>query len=138
VELDEVSRILGFSDKTRRWAGRNVPPACQAAADQSFNNRSSSLDHSLAQQRYNELLIAQLPRPEGEVRVIDIGCGAGHLLRQLLDRGYRADGVIPARDLARAVRGRLADFPGYRSRLFECRLELVFFESDQSLLKRVM
>ncbi len=78
---------------------------------------------AVAQQRYNELLIAQLPGPEGEVRVLDIGCGAGHLLRQLLDRGYRADGVIPARDLAAAVRARLAGFPGYRSRLFECRLE---------------
>ena len=77
----------------------------------------------IAQQRYNEMLMAQLPEPNGEVRVLDIGCGAGHLLRQLLDRGYRADGVIPARDLAEAVRGRLADFPGYRSRLFECRLE---------------
>ena len=76
-----------------------------------------------AQQRYNDLLIAQLPKPEGEVHVLDIGCGAGHLLRQLLDRGYRADGVIPARDLADAVRRRLAGHAGHPSRLFECRLE---------------
>ena len=77
----------------------------------------------VAQQRYNEMLLAQLPRPQGEVRVLDIGCGAGHLLRQLLDRGYRADGVIPARDLAAAVRARIAGSSGHRSRLFECRLE---------------
>lgn len=76
-----------------------------------------------AQQRYNEMLIAQLPRPDGGIRVLDIGCGAGHLLRQLLDRGYRADGVVPARDLAEAVRSRLAGHAGYPSRLFECRLE---------------
>jgi len=78
---------------------------------------------AIAQQRYNEMLIAQLPKPDGGVRVLDIGCGAGHLLRQLLDRGYGADGVIPARDLADAVRLRLADHAGYKSRLFECRLE---------------
>jgi len=78
---------------------------------------------AIAQQRYNDMLIAQLPKPEGEVRVLDIGCGTGHLLSQLLDRGYRADGVIPARELAEAVRGRLADFSGYQARIFECRFE---------------
>ena len=76
-----------------------------------------------AQQRYNDLLIAQLPKPEREVRVLDIGCGTGHLLRQLLDRGYRADGVIPARDLGEAVRRRLAGYSGPQPRVFECRFE---------------
>ena len=76
-----------------------------------------------AQQRYNDMLIAQLPKSDREVRVLDIGCGTGHLLRQLLDRGYRADGVIPARDLADAVRRRLADRSGYQARIFECCFE---------------
>jgi len=76
-----------------------------------------------AQQRYNDMLIAQLPKPERGVRVLDIGCGTGQLLRQLLDRGYSADGVIPARDLADAVRRKLADHPGDRSRIFECGFE---------------
>jgi SAM-dependent methyltransferase len=76
-----------------------------------------------AQQRYNDMLIAQLPRPEREVRVLDIGCGTGHLLRQLLDRGYRADGVIPAKDLGDAVRQRLAGYAGSPPRIFECRFE---------------
>jgi SAM-dependent methyltransferase len=78
---------------------------------------------AVAQQRYNDMLIAQLPRPEREVRVLDIGCGTGQLLRQLLDRGYRADGVIPSKDLGDAVRRKLADRSGYRSRIFEGRFE---------------
>lgn len=76
-----------------------------------------------AQQRYNDMLIAQLPEPERGVRVLDIGCGTGHLLRQLLDRGYRADGVIPAKALGDALRRRLAGHAGHASRIFECRFE---------------
>jgi len=76
-----------------------------------------------AQQRYNDMLVAQLPAPEREVRVLDVGCGTGQLLRQLLDRGYSADGVIPAKDLVDAVRRKLAGRSGYRSRIFECNFE---------------
>ena len=76
-----------------------------------------------AQQRYNDMLIAQLPAPGREVRVLDIGCGTGHLLRQLLDRGYRADGVIPAKDLGEAVRRRLAGRTGPPPRIHECSFE---------------
>ena len=76
-----------------------------------------------AQQRYNDMLVAQLPAPEREVRVLDVGCGTGQLLRQLLDRGYSADGVIPSRDLGDAVRRKLADRSGHRSRIFACSFE---------------
>jgi len=41
----------------------------------------------------------------------------------MLDRGYSADGVIPSRDLGEAVRRKLADRSGYRSRIFEGRFE---------------
>lgn len=77
-----------------------------------------------AQQRYSDMLLAQLPDPaHGNVRVLDIGCGAGHLLRQMLDRGYQVDGVIPAKDLAKAVRARLVGDTGYQPRVFECKFE---------------
>ncbi len=76
-----------------------------------------------AQQRYNDMLLAQLPPPGREVRVLDIGCGTGQLLRQLLDRGYSADGVIPSKDLGDSVRRKLADRPGHPSRIFECGFE---------------
>ncbi len=84
----------------------------------------------IAQQRYTDFLLATLPPAQpGPVRVLDIGCGTGHILGQLLDRGYRADGVIPAPNLAGLVRQRLEKRPENQSRLFECRFE--DFPADQ-------
>ena len=77
-----------------------------------------------AQQRYTDFLLSALPPPQpGPVRVLDIGCGTGHLLGQLLGRGYLADGVIPSASLAKLVRKQIEQRPGIQSRLFECRFE---------------
>ncbi len=63
-----------------------------------------------AQQRYTNQIINALPSPEGgDTHVIDIGCGTGHILGQLLDRGFVADGLVPAPKLAEQVRQRLAE-----------------------------
>ena len=77
----------------------------------------------IAQQRYSDLLLSQLPPSPGEVRVLDVGCGTGHLISQMLDRGYLADGVIPAKDLGELVRRRIGERAGYQPRIFECRFE---------------
>ena len=83
-----------------------------------------------AQQRYSEMLIGTLPPPTvsaasgaAPVRVLDIGCGTGHLLGMLLDRGYAVDGVIPAPHLAKLVREQQARRPDRPSRLFESDFE---------------
>lgn len=76
-----------------------------------------------AQQRFNDLLMSRLPAPAAAVRVLDVGCGTGNLLSQLLERGYAADGLVPAPALAEAVRQRLAGRAPSPSRLFECRFE---------------
>jgi SAM-dependent methyltransferase len=76
-----------------------------------------------AQQRYSDLILSQLPQSTGEVRVLDVGCGTGHLISQMLDRGYFADGVIPARDLGALVRRRIGERLGYQPQIFECKFE---------------
>jgi len=77
-----------------------------------------------AQQRYTNRLLEALPAPaNGAVRVIDVGCGTGHLLTQLLERGYCADGLVPASRLAEQVRKRLAKYPDTSATLFEQTLE---------------
>jgi SAM-dependent methyltransferase len=76
-----------------------------------------------AQQRYTDHLIAHLPPPAAGLRILDVGCGTGHLMRQLLDRGYEVDGVIPARDLGALVREKMRDDDAYRPRIFECTFE---------------
>ena len=62
-----------------------------------------------ALQRYSDMILSQLPATTQEVRVLDVGCGTGHLIAQMLDRGYLADGVIPAPDLGALVRRRVGE-----------------------------
>lgn len=83
----------------------------------------------IAQQRYTDNLIAAMPSPQpGPVKVLDIGCGTGHILGQLLSRGYQADGLVPAASLAKLVRKQQAKYPEIKSRFFECRFEDLPFD----------
>jgi SAM-dependent methyltransferase len=77
----------------------------------------------VAQQRYSDMILKQLPPSSGNVRVLDVGCGTGHLIRQMIDRGYLADGVIPAKDLGTLVRRRIGEGGQYQPRIFECKFE---------------
>lgn len=77
-----------------------------------------------AQQRYTDMIIGALPSTQvAETRVFDIGCGTGHILGQLLDKGFQADGLVPAPKLAEQVRRRIAERPDKTARLFESTFE---------------
>ena len=87
---------------------------------------------AVAQQRYTDKIINALPAPksaetDSQTKVIDIGCGTGHILAQLLQRGFAADGLVPAPKLAEQVRQRLAGHSAHAdqspARLFESTFE---------------
>lgn len=54
-----------------------------------------------AQRRYSDFLIDHIP--EGVKRILDVGCGAGGLARELLARGYQVEGVSPSPLLSEAA-----------------------------------
>jgi SAM-dependent methyltransferase len=79
-----------------------------------------------AQRRYSERLFSHLPparSSEGGTRLLDVGCGTGHMLVRLLDLGYRVDVVNPSAGLNRLVRERLVQRPDHGVQLMECRFQ---------------
>ncbi len=76
-----------------------------------------------AQQRYNTNLIEAMGRDVASGRVLDVGCGTGKLLSMLIDRGYRAEGVIPSATLYKSVCQRLHARGQGGAHVFQCRFE---------------
>ena len=78
----------------------------------------------IAQQRYTDMIASALPDPSNnETHVLDVGCGTGHILAQLVNRGYQVDGVIPSKFLANMVKERIADIERCTTRVFEMKFE---------------
>ncbi len=79
-----------------------------------------------AQQRYStrllellERLLADISRPQ----ILDVGCGTGRLLQQILEHGFNADAVNPSAHLHEQVRKRLARTNDTSTRLYESDFE---------------
>mgnify|MGYP001823247808 FL=1 len=81
-----------------------------------------------AQQRYTQLLLGHVARLlEGieAPRILDVGCGTGHMLEQLIAEGYQVDAVNPSPALNRQVHARLDRLHDTRVNLFECGFEAI-------------
>ena len=79
-----------------------------------------------AQQRYTEMLlelIDSLLSDRPAPCILDVGCGTGHLLQHLIERGYRVDAVNPSAHLNKLVRERLATQPHSATTLYETGFE---------------
>ena len=79
-----------------------------------------------AQQRYTGLLLDQVACLLYGIetpRILDVGCGTGHMLEQLLALGYQVDAVNPSPALNRQVHARLDRLPATQVNLFECDFE---------------
>ncbi len=80
----------------------------------------------VAQQRYTTLLLDLLGRLLAGVtrpQLLDVGCGTGHMLEQLLACGFEVDAVNPSAHLNEQVRTRLARINASSTRLFESAFE---------------
>jgi SAM-dependent methyltransferase len=85
---------------------------------------------SIAQQRYSAMLLGQLERllhDRSASRILDVGCGTGHLLQQLIEHGYRVDAVNPSVHLNKLVRARLAALQAATTTLYETTFEYLPF-----------
>jgi len=89
----------------------------------------------LAQTRYEDAIVDQLPEVAGAVRVLDVGCGTGSLSQRLIAAGYAVEGLSPDRTQQENFTAKLGvpfhhcHFEDFKPEgLFDC---LVFSESCQ-------
>ena len=78
-----------------------------------------------AQKRYSDFLIGHIP--EGVQRILDVGCGAGGVATELLDRGYKVEGVSPSPLLSEAAQQQAGD----SFKVHHGRFEDVSFDADE-------
>jgi len=70
-----------------------------------------------AQQNYCNFINSQIP--DGVKTILDVGCGAGRLAFDLINKGYNVDCISPSSVLTKHTRSLL----GERSHIFECCFE---------------
>jgi len=82
----------------------------------------------VAQQRYSEMLlmlVGRLLAGASAPHILDVGCGTGQMLQQLIKRGFQVDAVNPSAHLNRKVRERLAAMGNTTSVLLETGFESI-------------
>lgn len=82
----------------------------------------------VAQDNHSRFILDHFPIDAG--RILDVGCGAGHFGRMMLDRGFEVDGVVPSPYLANRVREHFVP----RCEIFECRFEDLHTDKQYDLV----
>lgn len=70
-----------------------------------------------AQQSYTHFLVSHIP--DGVKTILDVGCGTGHIAKELIDIGHVVDCVSPSPFLSEQASSLLAE----TSQIFQCRYE---------------
>jgi len=94
----------------------------------------SMANFGLAQQRYTDLLLEHIKgllTDRSAPRILDIGCGTGHMLEQLVALGFAADAVNPSPYLNRQVKARFSRQAAAAPALFESTFEDLPFAECQ-------
>ncbi|MFV1996465.1 MAG: class I SAM-dependent methyltransferase [Acidiferrobacterales bacterium] len=88
-----------------------------------------------AQNRYTKMILGTIEQYGGEpatTKILDVGCGTGVILKELLRKGYQVDGVIPAAYLKKQVDQRIAELDStYQPAIYECNFQ-DFPQSDRN------
>jgi len=79
-----------------------------------------------AQKRYSNFLISHIP--DGVRRILDVGCGAGGVARELIKRGYQVEGVSPSPLLSKAAQKQAGEGFKIHQGRFE---DISFAENDK-------
>jgi SAM-dependent methyltransferase len=83
-------------------------------------------DFIKAQQRYSDFLLTAIKEAAGDkpARMLDVGCGTGTMIYELVKSGYNVDGVIPSAFLKEKIEQKLQDISAnYKSIIFDCKFE---------------
>ncbi|UCG77401.1 MAG: class I SAM-dependent methyltransferase [Nitrospirota bacterium] len=98
------------------------------------DDKPSLLKFFDAQKRYSKFVFSNIKEvidDPSSARVLDVGCGTGVMLAELLGEGYKVDGLIPAAHLREQVEKRLEGVNSeYEPVIYECKFE-EFPESER-------
>ncbi|MCP3923746.1 MAG: methyltransferase domain-containing protein [Desulfobacterales bacterium] len=92
------------------------------------------LEFKNAQIRYTEFVLSAVKNEiedPANAKILEVGCGTGAMLAQLLSSGYRIDGVIPSEHLEKKVNEKVEKtVSDYKPRIFGCTFEAILENHD--------
>lgn len=99
-----------------------------------WKSKPSEKDYTLlgiiqAQKRYTNFLLEHIEREIKKIngkKILDIGCGTGEMMQELLTKKYHIDGLIPSKSLHEIVKKKISYTKNsYKPRVYHCPFEKI-------------